>query len=101
MAEQPTYSALAYLQASQVFKGLLAMDRVFPTLRPEVEAILADRDVLISLFASRVMNGTETLETVPETIREDVESFLGTQTTSLLLLVADIKIGRASCRERV
>ena len=66
------------------------MDRVFPTLRPEVEAILADRDVLISLFASRVMNGTETLETVPETIREDVESFLGTQTTSLLLLVADI-----------
>ena len=51
MAEQPEFSALAYLQASQVFKGLLAMDRVFPTLRPEVEAILADRDVLISLFA--------------------------------------------------
>ena len=87
---QKTYSTLSYLQAAQVFKGALTLDRVFPTLLEDVQAILADNDLLVSLFASRVLNGTETMDTVPELIREDVETFLGQQSTSLLLLVADV-----------
>ena len=88
--EEKTYSTLAYLQAVQVLKKNLTMDKVFPTLREDVEAILADRELLISLFASRVVNGLETMESVPEDIREDVDTFLGQQSTSILLLVADI-----------
>ena len=90
MEETKTYSTLAYLQAVQVLKKNLTMDKVFPTLREEVAEILADRELLISLFASRVINGLETMETVPEEIREDVDTFLGEQSTSILLLVADI-----------
>ena len=87
---QKTYSTLSHLQAVQVLKGALTLDRVFPTLLSEVQEILADNDLLVSLFAARVLNGLETMDTVPEMIRGDVDAFLGQESTSILLLVADV-----------
>lgn len=85
------YTTLAMLWAIEVLKGNKTVEAVkIESLRLQVEAILANKDLLISIFATRVMEGLETMDTVPVGIRPEVEAFLGEQTTSIILLVADI-----------
>ena len=89
--EEKQYTTLAILWATEVLKGNKTVEAVkIESLRLQVEEILANKDLLVSVFTTRVMEGMETLETVPVGIRAEVEDFLGKQTTSIILLVADI-----------
>ena len=72
------YTTLAILWATEVLKGNKTVEAVkIESLRLQVEGILADKDLLVSIFATRVMEGMETMETVPVGIRTEVEDFLG------------------------
>ena len=92
-------STFINLLAVRVLEGLLDINDVPAMALEQVQAVLADTDMLVDIYLSRVMNFQQLFETVPAHIQPLIEERMNEETTNFNLYVAEIIDGNMTLED--